>query len=172
MKHKQKVKLLRVASENLVNGVIRKGKLKEMPSMQTGWQFNFDKHIKLPNSKTYVLVTEDSPETIEGCVVFQMQDKIVPYLAYVEIAPHNKGKPKRFDYVAGCLIAYACKLSFVNGKGHHQGFLTFDVKEENKVDEIKLMELYSTKYKALRIDKTTMLIVPQKGRSLIQLYLE
>jgi len=28
----------------------------------------------------------------------------------VEIAPQNKGREnKRYDYVAGCLIAYACK---------------------------------------------------------------
>lgn len=172
MKDKQKVKLLNVASEDLINGAIRKGKPKEMPSIQTGWQFNFNKHSKLPNSKTYVLVTEETPDIIEGCLVFQMQDKIVPYLAYVEIASHNKSKPKRFDYVAGCLIAYACKLSFDYGKGHHQGFLTFDVKEENEADKIKLMGLYSTKYKAFRIDETTMLIVPKNGKSLIQLYLE
>jgi hypothetical protein len=172
MKDTQTVKLLKVSSKGLIGGVIRKGLLEEMPSIQTGWYFNFNKHIRLPNSETYVLVTNETPEIIEGCLVFQMQDKIVPYLAYVEIASHNKSKSKRYDYVAGCLIAHACKLSFDYGKGSHQGFLTFDIKEEDEVDKLKLMGLYSTKYKALRIDETTMLIIPKQGKSLIQLYLE
>lgn len=172
MKNTITVKLLKVASKDLVNGAIRKGKIKEMPSMQTGWQFNFNKHIKLPNSQTYVLVTEENPDIIEGCLVFQMQDKVVPYLAYVEIAPHNKTKPKRYDFVAGCLIAYACKLSFDQGKNHHQGYLTFDVMEEKEEDQIKLMELYSTKYKAFKVAETTMLIIPKDGKALIELYLE
>lgn len=172
MKNTITIKLLKVASKDLVNGAIRKGNVKEMPSMQTGWQFNFNKHIKLPNSQTYVLVTEEKPDIIEGCLVFQMQDKVVPYLAYVEIAPHNKSKPKRYDFVAGCLIAYACKLSFDQGKNHHQGYLTFDVMEEKEEDQIKLMELYSTKYKAFKVAETTMLIIPKDGKALIELYLE
>ncbi|NET80394.1 MAG: hypothetical protein F6K60_32315 [Okeania sp. SIO1F9] len=166
------VKLLKVASKDLVNGVIRKGKIKEMPSIQTGWQFNFNKHIKLPNSQTYVLVTEENPDIIEGCLVFQMQDKVVPYLAYVEVAPHNKTKSKRHSLVAGCLIAYACKLSFEQGKNFHQGYLTFDVMEENEEDQNKLMKLYRTKYNAIRVAETTMLIVPKEGKTLIELYLE
>lgn len=166
------VKLLKVTSKDFVNGVIRLGELKEMPSMQTGWYFNFNKHITLPNSTTYVLVAEETPNIIEGVLVFQMQSKVVPYLAYVEIAPHNKGKPKRFDHVAGCLIAYACQLSFTHGQDHYEGYLTFDVKEKEKANEIKLMTLYSNKYKAIRIDATTMLIIPKNGKSLIELYLE
>lgn len=173
MKNTITVKLLKVASKDLVNGAIRKGKIKEMPSIQTGWQFNFNKHIKLPNSQTYVLVTEETPDIIEGCLVFQMQDKVVPYLAYVEIAPHNKTKPKRYDFVAGCLIAYACKLSFDYGKGENEGFLTFEAQGQNLASTTKLMAVYSKKYNAVRFGKTTtMFILPKEGKALIEFYLE
>lgn len=86
---------------------------------------------------------------------------------YVEIAPHNKGKTKHYDKVAGCLIAYACRLSFWEGIGHFKGWLTFDVLEENKEDEIKLFALYCQKYGALKWGETTMVISPEIGEQLI-----
>lgn len=167
-----KVKILEVASSNLINGEIRIGKKSEMPSMQTGWQFNFDKHIKLPNSKTYVLVKGDSLDVIEGCLVFELKNKVAPYMAYVEVAPHNKGKTKQLDFIGGCLIAFAYKLSLEKGVGHHKGFLTFDVLESKQQNQVKLMALYSQKYKARAINKTTMLILPKDGKMLIEEYLK
>lgn len=92
-------------------------------------------------------------------------------MAYVEIAPHNKGKAKRYDHVAGCLIAYACRLSFLHGIEHFKGWLAFDVMEESKEDEIKLMTLYCKKYGALQWKDTTMVISPEVGEKLIEKFL-
>ena len=88
------------------------------------------------------------------------------------IAPHNKGTIKEYDNVAGCLIAYACRLSFTKGKGDFTGWLAFDVMEEDKNDEIKLMAMYSQKYNALRFRETTMVIPPQGGQKLIDEFLK
>ncbi|CAA9203035.1 hypothetical protein [Flavobacterium collinsii] len=96
-----------------------------------------------------------------------MKEKIEPYMAYVEIAPHNKGKVKEYDNVAGCLIAFACRLSFTKG----EGYLAFDVFEEDKEDEIKLMSLYSTKYNAFKLGDTSMIISPEGGQKLIDEFL-
>lgn len=94
-------------------------------------------------------------------------------MAYVEIAPHNIGTIKEYDNVAGCLIAYACRLSFVKGEGDFEGYLAFDVFEEHKEHEIKLMAVYSTKYNALRFGETTsMLIPPEGGQKLIDEFLK
>lgn len=91
-------------------------------------------------------------------------------MAYIEVAPHNKGSSKKYDKVAGCLIAYACRLSFIKGK---DGYLAFDVLEENDEDEKKLMELYSKKYSAVRLeDSTTMIIFPQVSEKLINRFLK
>jgi len=171
----RKVKLLEVESAILTDGVIRLGKEAEMPSMQTGWDFNFNKHIKIKNSKTYVLVIKETPNIIEGCLVFEMKNNEVPYLAYIEIAPHNKNTTKKYDYVAGCLIAYACELSFIYGEDYNEGFLTFDVLEENEANQKKLMALYCSKYRAVAfpdLSPTAMLILPNKGKLLIKEYLE
>ena len=94
-------------------------------------------------------------------------------MAYIEIAPHNKGDVKKYDRVAGCLIAFACRLSFILGKGDYKGWLAFDVLEADKKDEERLMALYSREYKAQRISGTTaMVIAPEDGEALIEMYLE
>lgn len=164
------VKILEVDPDEFVDAQVREGKLEEMPSIQEGWRFNFPKHIKRPNSRTFVLVREDSPTTIEGCMVFEMKEKVVPYMAFVEIAPHNRGDERKHDYVAGCLIAYACKLSFEHGIGHHNGFLTFAVSESSEEDEKKLKAVYCSKYGAVQFGEL-MEIHPKEGKGLIREYL-
>ncbi|WP_245895681.1 hypothetical protein [Flavobacterium album] len=100
-----------------------------------------------------------------------MKDKIEPYMAFVEIAPHNQGKDKEFERVAGCLIAFACRLSFIKGNDIYRGWLAFDVLEEDKEAEIKLMANYSQKYHAKRFGETTMVIPPEGGQKLIEEFL-
>lgn len=167
-----KVKILEVSSRNLVNGIIRVGKKEEMPSMQTGWVFNFDKHIKIPNSIAYVLVLEKTPTIIEGCFIFELKNKQQPHLAYIKIAPHNKGNRKQYDFVAGCMMAFAYKLSVEKGLNYHKGFLTLDVMEEKQTNQTKLMAVYSVKYKAKATSETRMVIIPNDGKLLIEQYLE
>jgi hypothetical protein len=168
-----KVKIIRVADGHAVDATIAlpyAGIV--LPSLTDGWHFNFKSNTKKENLQTYVLVCDDTPKTIEGCLSFKMRDKIEPYMAYVEVAPHNKGDDKLYDRVAGCLIAFACRLSFTEGQGPYLGWLAFDVREEHKTDEEKLMKLYSNKYKALRWEETTtMLIPPAGGEKLIDEYL-
>ncbi|MCJ7932363.1 MAG: hypothetical protein MUW56_01690 [Chryseobacterium sp.] len=168
-----KIKIIRVGDNGLIDGEIidsRKTKI-PLPSITDGWRFNFKKHSKNKDTETYVLII-DGKNRIEGCLVFEMRDKVEPYMAYIEIAPHNKGDQKEFDRVAGCLIAYASKLSFIYGKGYYLGWLAFDVKEETEEAMLKLMTVYSEKYRAQRFAETTiMLIAPEDGEWLINEYL-
>ncbi|WP_281228753.1 hypothetical protein [Flavobacterium aquiphilum] len=169
------VKILKIEGNTLVDAKI--GNAKELkinlPSFTEGWRFNFNKHFKKKNFETYVLVSEETSERIEGCLSFEMRDKVEPYMAFVEVAPHNRGTVREYDNVAGCLIAYACRLSFLNGEDHFQGWLAFDVLEENIEDESKLMKVYATKYNALRFDEsTTMFIPPEGGKKLINEFLD
>ncbi|WP_159638777.1 hypothetical protein [Sphingobacterium composti Ten et al. 2007 non Yoo et al. 2007] len=145
----------------------------ELPSIHNEWRFNFKKHSKRSNAKTYVIIGKHSKDIIEGCLIFEMREKTEPYMAYIEIAPHNKSSNKKYDYVAGCLIAYACRLSFIHGKDDFQGWLAFDVYEENPLNQNKLMTLYSTKYKAQRLQNTSLMYIsPEDGEKLIKQYLD
>ena len=168
-----KVKIIRVADGQAVDATIAlPSAATALPSLTDGWRFNFKSNTPKENLQTYVLVCDDTPKVIEGCLSFKMRDKIEPYMAYVEVAPHNKGANRLYDHVAGCLIAFACRLSFTEGQGPYLGWLAFDVLEEHKADEEKLMKLYSRKYKAVRWgETTTMLIPPTGGEKLIGEYL-
>src|SRR5688572_18055214 len=122
------VKILEVTADELKDALIREGKAKELPSMYDNWRFNFAAQLKkLLNSKAYVLVAEDTPNVIEGCMIFQWIDKVVSYMAYIEIAPENRGDSKKYDYVAGCLIAFAFKQTFKSKKEDYHAYLTFDI---------------------------------------------
>jgi hypothetical protein len=91
-------------------------------------------------------------------------------MAFVEVAPHNKGNEKKYDRVAGCLIAFACRQSFINDK---EGYLAFDVLEDKKENELRLMKLYSQKYNGVRLDNsTTMIILPKGSEKLINEFLK
>jgi hypothetical protein len=83
----------------------------------------------------------------------------------LEIAPQNLGKKnKRYDYVAGCLIAFACRESFkINGD--YQGLVTFAAKTE-------LIKLNIEKYGAEIASGQRMFIDIDAGRALIKAYLE
>jgi hypothetical protein len=166
-----KVKIIRVSDSQITDAQIKQSSGFTLPSITDGWHFNFKKHSKKTGFQTYILVCDETPNIIEGCLAFQLRDKVEPYMAYIEIAPHNKGKVKQYDKVAGCLIAYACRLSFLNGVEHFKGWLTFDVMEENKLDEIMLMAMYCQKYGALKWGKTTMVISPEIGEQLISKFL-
>ncbi|WP_426668352.1 hypothetical protein ACPPVU_19520 [Mucilaginibacter sp. McL0603] len=167
-----KVKIIKTATAKEVDALIRTGKLSEMPSIQQDWRFNFDKELKkLKNATGYLLVTEETPEVIEGCMIFQLIGEKTPYMAFVEVAPHNKKNAKMYDRVAGCLIAFAYQLSVIEGIGDYNSMLQFDVMEEKKEDEVKLMALYSTKYHAKRWGGTTMVIIDEDGEALVKEYL-
>lgn len=169
-----KVKIFEVKTGNEIEALIRKGTIKEMPSMHDGWRFNFDKELrKLRNATGYLLVTGEAPLVVEGCMIFQLIDQKAPYLAVVEVAPHNQTRDKKYDWIAGCLIAYAFMLSVQLAQGDYKAFLQLDVSEEHKENEKKLMEIYSTRYYAKRIGiTTTMVISDEDGEKLVEKYLK
>ncbi len=166
-----KVKIIKLSDNQQVDATILPCLKVKLPSITDGWRFNFKSHSKKKGFQTYILVCDDTPTEIEGCLTFELRGKVEPYMAYIEIAPHNKGKRKRYEKVAGCLIAYACRLSFISGQDHYKGWLAFDVFEENKQDEIKLMAMYCEKYGAIKWGDTTMVISPEVGEKLINEYL-
>jgi hypothetical protein len=166
------VKILEITAAELRDALIREALKKELPSMQDNWRFNFAAQFKrLSNTKAYVLVTSAAPAIIEGCLIFQWLDKVVPYMAYIEIAPHNRGDNKKYDHVAGCLIAFAFKQTFKSSDSNYKGYLTFDVMEETKEETEKLMKNYSIRYNAKRIGLTKMAIIDEDGDNLIKKYL-
>jgi len=138
---------------------------KEIPLKKDGWNFNWRKLYKTEGGKLYKITLVNAPQKIQGVVMISFFNEEMVFMNNVEVAPGNLGKNKRYDYVAGCLIGFACLLSFQIGKGAYNGFLTFESKTE-------LIDLYQDKYGATFAMGNKMFIEPQAAKKLIQQYLK
>jgi hypothetical protein len=141
--------------------VLASGKL---PLKKDGWNFDWNKLNKEKNSKVYVLRLKNSTKTIQGMVQLRIEDRML-IMDVIEIAPDNIGSSnKRYDYVAGCLIAFGCRESF-GIEGSYKGFLTF-------ISKTSLINWYQDKYGATRTIGQRMFIDDIVGLQLIKKYLE
>lgn len=151
-------------TETLVEVEIVIGLSKDMPLKKDGWNFNWKSNLKKKDSETYILRLKSNPSSIQGALLLKSQDGML-IMDLVEVAPQNIGqKSKRYRYVAGCLIAFACRESFkLDSK--YKGFLTFESKT-------KLIDWYMENYYAKIAMGQKMFIEPEYGEKLIELYLK
>lgn len=166
-----KVLVLEDDTNRWVSALIRLSKKSETPSVNDGWVFNFKKIGVKKGKKTFVLVREKSPEIIEGCMIFSEHETFGPFMDLLEVAPHNKGTRGLYKKVAGCLIAYACGLSFEHGVEEDKGILTFQAFGKTEDSQEKLEKLYREKYGAIKNPSGFMEIHPDTSKKLIKKYL-
>ncbi len=137
---------------------------KTIPLKKDGWNFNWRQISNSKKGQVYILRTLNSLGKIEGALHLRFEYGML-IMDALELAPHNIGqKNKRYDYVAGCLIAFACKESF-NIEGSYKGFLTF-------VSKTNLIEWYTKKYGAELALGQRMFIDWENGEKLIEKYLQ
>ena len=135
----------------------------KMPLKKDGWKFDWNKLIKEKNTKTYVLRLKDNTQSVEGILQLRIENDML-IMDVIEIAPHNfSSSNKKFDYVVGCLIAFACRESF-KIEGNYKGFLTFTSKTN-------LIGWYKKKYGATQVLGQRMYIEGSIGLKLIEKYL-
>ena len=136
---------------------------KDAPLKKDGWNFNWRQIVQEENAQTYVLRLLGSPNSIEGALHLKVEyDMLI--MDVLELAPHNIGQTnKHYDFVAGCLIAFACRESF-KLEGNYKGFLTF-------VSKTGLIRWYSEKYGAESGLGQRMFIDWTAGKRLIDEYL-
>ncbi len=165
-----KVLIVEVSSGEFVKSQIRDGILTELPS-HLNWDFNFAKKARERGKSVYVLVKEESPAIIEGCMVFSIHEILGAFLDLLEVAPHNKGRNGKYKRISGCLIAYACGLSFEKGKNEDKGILTFKAMGKEQDSSLRLEKYYREKYGALMNPLGFMEIHPAQSRILMEEYL-
>lgn len=136
----------------------------KMPLKKDGWNFDWNKLIKEKNTKTYVLRLKNETQSVEGILQLRLENDML-IMDVIEIAPHNIGSSnKKFDYVAGCLIAFSCRESF-KIEGNYKGFLTF-------ISKTSLIDWYKSKYGATQALGQRMFIDDSMGMELIEKYLK
>ena len=134
----------------------------DIPLKKDGWRFNWQQLAKQESTNAYVLKLVQSPGSVEGALLLRI-DRGMLIMDALELAPHNVGKVKKYDFVAGVLIAFACRESF-KIDGVYKGFLTF-------VAKTKLIEWYKKKYGAEQALGHRMFIDWENGEKLIEKYL-
>ena len=158
------IQLLERKKNLLLAGQIQQAFNKDMPLKRDGWQFTWKKLYKTEGATFFKITLSISSSDLEGILMLTLMNEEMLYMNNIEVAPHNFGSKGKHDYVAGCLIAYACYKSFELGKGNYRGYLTFDSKT-------KLIPLYQQKYGATLAMGQKMFIEPPTGRELIKKYL-
>lgn len=131
--------ILDTINEVLIRSEIVSIEKAAIPLKKDGWRFNWRQLSKDKKAGIYVLRTIDSPYRTEGAIKLRYESGML-IMDALELSPDNIGANKRYDYVAGCLIAFACKMSF-SVSGEYKGFLTF-------VSKTSLVKWYINKYGA------------------------
>ena len=158
------VYILDVKNDQLVKAEIVVPEPNEIPLKKDGWNFNWREFSKEKKSRMFIIRTIGLNPSVEGALQLKTENEML-IMNVLEIAPHNIGRNnKKYDYVAGCLIAFACKESF-KLKSAYKGFLTF-------MSKTSLMKWYSEKYGAPMGLGQRMYIDSENGLKLIQEYLE
>mgnify|MGYP000666345219 CR=1 FL=1 len=131
---------------------------------ETKWQFDWKELAKVEGVFFYKLTLASSPSQIEGLLMLTLIHDEMLFMNNIEVAPHNYGREGRYNFVAGTLIAYACKKSFSLGQGDYLGFLAFESKSN-------LIELYQKKYGASLAVGQKMFFSPEAAKKLMNKYL-
>jgi hypothetical protein len=156
--------ILDLKNDQLVKAEIVVPERDEIPLIKDGWNFNWRDLSKEKNARMVVLRTIEPNPSIEGALQLKIENEML-IMSVLEIAPHNVGqKNKKYDYVAGCLIAFACRESF-KLESAYKGFLTF-------MSKTSLIKWYSEKYGASLGLGQRMYIDSEEGMKLINEYLE
>jgi len=133
---------------------------KDLPKSDSDWNFDW-KSLYSRNTLVFKLTYEDD---IQGLLKMSKVDEGYYEMSNLELSPNNFGPNGKFDKIAGCLIAYACLLTFELNQGEYKGYLAFTSKGE-------LIEHYEKQYFAELVFREKMIIFPENGKKLIRKYL-
>ena len=126
---------------------------------KNAWRFNWAVEYKNSAKNVCKLTIMQNPTNIQGLISFSIeQDHVFMYL--LESAPFNVGKNKVYNGVPGNLVAYACKVSFLNGFNGYVGFTS----------KTKLIAHYEKTLRAVHVGGQRMIIYPNDAQFLINKY--
>jgi len=159
-----KVVVFEKSTKREKQGEIKLALNNEFPSKKDNWNFNWRALGKIKSSIIYKIILSENPEQIEGLIMLTLINNEMLFMNNIEIAPHNIGSDKKYDNVAGCLLAFGCRESFTHGEGNYKGFLSFESKTE-------LIQIYQNKYGASIAIGHKMYFNPESGKQLMKKYL-
>lgn len=159
-----KVNIRETKTQEDIPAKISKAIKKDMPLKKHKWLFNWQELFLEKHAEFYKLTLIDDESAVQGIIMLKVENGKMLFMKNLEISPLNYGSKGKYEKIAGCLIAFACKKSFNLAKGNYNGFLLF----ESKTD---LIQLYINKYRAKRISGKNLYIDQLASKKLIEEYL-
>ena len=153
------MKVFHVPKRQFINAEISLVKARDLTgSFRKRFDFDWSKEENYDIYK----ITLAGQETILGLMSLHViEPELRIEIRLLESAKENIGKKKMYDRVPGCLIAFACKLSFSQG---FNGFISLNPKTV-------LVAHYIRKYRMYPMGKHLVTNI-DNARALIQEYLE
>ena len=132
------MKLLETTTQKEFEAEIIELEKGDLTKIKKSKQFQFDWSKEKENYLFKIVRTEEAePREIHGLLsIINRTDELRIHVNLIENSNDNKGKKKKVDKVAGCLLAFATQISFENG---YYGFTSL-------VPKTELIKLYSNKY--------------------------
>jgi hypothetical protein len=137
---------------------LNKNDLKKI-TVKNGWRFNWRDEFIDSGRTVYKLVIIDNVDIIQGLISLTGEKDNV-FMHLIETAPFNFGKNKMYSGVAGNLVAFACKQSFLRGT---QGYVSFRSKT-------KLIDHYCETLGAIHFGRHLMIINTSAALKLTEKY--
>lgn len=122
-------------------------------------QFEFDWSTEMKYPIFKIIKAGEAISEILGLIsIIDIPEEFRIHINLIENADDNKGKSKKVDKIAGCLLAFAIQISFEKG---YLGFTSL-------IPKTQLIELYVKKYgfsqygRQLAIERTAAINLIQK----------
>ena len=146
-------------------GEILRSSIEEVIESDYDWldsskEFSFDWKEEKQNEVYKIYILGKNKEILGMLSIIDYPEDYRIHLNLIEIGISNIGRNKTIENIAGCLIAFACKLAFMRG---YFGFVSLQPKT-------RLIDLYQDKYGFRQYGR--LLAVEQgSARRLIKKYL-
>lgn len=135
---------------------------KELKSIQRNEEFEFDWNQE-KGHEIYKLYRTDTEEILGLMSVVNAPVAVAVEIKLLEVGKTNRGSHKEIDRIAGCLIAWACRLSFQRG---YHGWIKLIAKTD-------LIPHYKKRYGMIQIGgRQTCCIEQEQAIRLIEAFLK
>ncbi len=130
------MKIKRIRPEKLEEAEISQIAGGDEKIIKSSKQFKFNWKLEKEND-IYKIYLVDNEDTILGLIsLIDIPAELRIHINLIEVSFENVGKEKKYDWIAGCLIAFACAMSIEKAYG---GFVSL-------IPKTKLINHYCKKY--------------------------
>ncbi|MCB0580936.1 MAG: hypothetical protein KDD10_16690 [Phaeodactylibacter sp.] len=155
------MKLLSLETQKEIEAEILELEEKDYEKIKKSRRFEFDwANEREHHVFKIVKAREENPEILGLISIVNIPEEFRIHVNLIENSKENKGKHKKIDRIAGCLLAFAAQVSFEKG---YLGFTSL-------VPKTTLIELYVKKYGFTQYSRQ-LAIERQDAINLIQKYL-